>query len=313
MHVIYSGEGAQSVGVYATDIAGQLVAPTSATVRIVDLELPESDPARIVLAASAATVDATATTTTAAAGGLEADPRRIAVTSATGFVVGRKYALSSGGAREVFELDSVEGLVLVSASPLLSRTSFATGAAVTGLLVSGTFPSAVADDPDELDRADAVGGRAAFGVDWSFAGVTGPTVVRTLAVIERRGKLPRATRWEILRIDPQLAQAQHDRGSIEQSIRQADEEIDALLMHHGYAITDDLGLVGQMATRWRTIELIYTSLGAEHETRAERAAEHAKSWARRLTSGRKSTDTIETDRATDQRRGRRARTGIGAI
>lgn len=302
IHTIYAGEGDQAVEVYPVDSLGREARASSVTVRIVDLELHESDAAREILAETAATIDATSTVLTAAAGPREADPRKISVASAAGIVVGRKYALTlDDGRTEVVEVDRVEGLDVYASAPLLAAFP-ATTSTLVGLRCSATFPGAVADDPEQLERP------AIFGVDWVVEGVTGPPVVRTLVRIERRGRLPRATRGDVLQIDPQLQQAQHVRGSIERALRQADEEIDALLLHAGYNLAESThGLVASMAVRWRAVELVYQSLGAEHEGRADRARTEAQLWAAKLTDGSKRDDTVEVSRATDAVRPRRTR------
>lgn len=311
IQTIYAGEGAQDVEVYPVDAQGQLALATGATVRIVDLSLPDTDDDRIILAETAATIDSTSTAITAAAGEREADPRKIVVTSASGITVGRRYALSNSGRMEVIEVDRIEGLNVYSTAPLTSTTSFpATTTDLIGLRVSGEFPAAVANASTQFVDADGDEVYKTFGVDWTFVGVTGPTVVRTLARIERRGKLPRASRWDVLRIDPQIQQAQHSRGTIEAALAQADEEVDALLVLDGWSLADAThGKVASMAVRWRAVELIYQSLGDDHTGRADRAGAQAQRWLDMLRSGTRPADAVEVARSTDAKRGRRTRLG----
>jgi hypothetical protein len=296
---IYAGEGAQAVEVYAVDARGRPARPSSATVRIVDLDLHEGDPGRVILAETAATVDGVSTVLTAGAGPAESDPRRIAVTSAVGVVPGRRYAVSGSGRLEAITVDRVAGLDVYAAAPLYA--GFAVSSTLVGLRVEATFPGGVADDPARLTDA-----RAVFGVDWTFAGVSGPVAVRTLARIERRGTLPRATVEDVLRIDPQVQQVQHARGTLADQLAQADRELDARLLHAGHSLADTShGEIAAIAVAWRALELVYRSLGEEHVRRAEGAAREAKAWTALVLGGRRPDDAVATSRATDRRRGRR--------
>jgi hypothetical protein len=301
MQTIYAGGGAQDVEVYALDALGRVALPSSATAKIVDLCEPDTAPDadRIVEDTAPAVIDATATTTTSAAGPKEADKRRVSVVNSAGFVVGRKYGLQGGGSTEAFDVERVDGLDIYTRDAL--RTRFASGAAVVGLRVSATFPAARADDADELGR------RADFGCDWTFAGVTGPPVVRTLARIERRGRALRATAADLLQIDPQFAEVTHSRTTLESHLRQADLEVDALLLHRGSPLADTLeGTIGKLAVGYTALALAYRVLGDNHVDRALWAEGLARRWVKMLIGGAKPDDAVETTRTTDQsRRGRR--------
>jgi hypothetical protein len=282
MQTIYAGGGAQDVEVYALDALGRVALPSSATAKIVDLCEPDTAPDadRIVEDTAPAVIDATATTTTSAAGPKEADKRRVSVVSSAGFVVGRKYGLQGGGSTEAFDVERVDGL---------------------DIYASATFPAARADDADELGR------RADFGCDWTFAGVTGPPVVRTLARIERRGRALRATAADLLQIDPQFAEVTHSRTTLESHLRQADLEVDALLLHRGTPLADTLeGTIGKLAVGYTALALAYRVLGDNHVDRALWAEGLARRWVKMLIGGAKPDDAVETTRTTDQsRRGRR--------
>lgn len=305
---IYSGAGAQSVEVYALDAQGRLARPSSATVQIVDLSYPDTadDADRIILASTSATVETTSTTSTAAAGPRTADARKIAVASATGFVVGRMYQIASGGKVEAFELARVDGTDLYARD--LLREYFGSGATVQGLRVTGTFPSGTADDEDQLAR-DVL-----FGVDWTFVGVTGPTQVRTLARIERRGKAIRATAADLLLLDSQLASSTHSRVDLESHLRHADRELDALLLRRGDSLPDtSQGEIGRLAVTWRALSLAYRVLGPTHEQRAIWASKEAQRWISMVLDGHQPRDAVETTRTADQARPRRSRLGISVI
>jgi hypothetical protein len=295
MQTIIYGAGAQLVEAYATDALGRRVKPTSATATIVDLEFLESDPDadRIILAVGATTVDTLSTTTSAATGARTADPRKIPMTSGTGFTVGRHYIISAAGVTESFEVDRVNSNDVYARDEL--RGTYATAAVVTGCRVTATFPSDRANLAAELDR------RTIYATDWVFTGPTGPTHVRTLCRIERRGRAPRASVADLTLIDSRFAAASHDSTRLENHLQQADREINARLMHANRQIsnTDD-GEVGKQAVAWRAATLAYIGLGDDFETRAAEAAKQAKEWLGMLLSGHKADDQVETSRPNDR-------------
>ena len=306
VQTIIAGAGAQDVEVYATDALGRVVKPTSATAAIVDLDFAEGDPARIVLASGAATVDALATTTTAETGQRTTDARRLPMTSAAGFVVGRFYVIGSAGKLEAFEVDRISGLNVYARDEL--RATFATGATVTGCRVSVQFPAITANDAAQLEQ------RHLFGADWIFAGVTGPLYRRSLCRIERRAKAPRCTIADVIQIDPRLSSASHDSSRLESHVLQADDEITARLMHRGSQVANtDEGLVGRQAVAYRALELAYRTLGDEFETRADWAMSEAREWLKLMLGGHKPDDVVEVTRTTDSRRGTRRAGSLGVV
>lgn len=307
LQTIIAGGGAQSVEVYAFDALDRIAKPTSATARIVDLDFSEdaADADRILLATSAASIDSISTTTSAAAGPLTADPRKIVIVAGVP-TVGRFYVISGGGTTESFKVGRVDSLNIYARDPL--RTAFATGATVTGALVTATFPSARANLATELDR------RTLYGVDWTFTGTTGRASVRTFCRIERRHRGPRATVNDLTTLDPRLAFAAHDSTKLEAHLQWADREVSALLSHRGTILADsDEGMVGTMATAWRAIELTYRTMGVERLTDAEWAAGEFGDWKKRLLSGHKPDDAVETRRDTDARRVTRSAAAFGLV
>lgn len=294
MQTIYSGGGAQQVEVYAHDDIGRIVRPTSATCKIVDLLVSEDadDSERIVADTTAATVDSVSTTTTAYAGSRGASPLAIALTSVANIVAGRTYVLAAGGATEAVTVDRIDGLTVYARDAL--RREFSTGATFKGARVSAAFPADWADDADQLDR------RAFFGLDWVFVGVEGPTRVRTLATIERRGRAARATVDDVLAIDEQIAEATHTRSSLERKVQQADRELTAHLLHRNSTPSDMIdGELGRLAVAYRALELAYRVL-TDGTERANWAATEAVKWRKMLLGGNKASDAVETSRATDK-------------
>jgi hypothetical protein len=301
---IIAGAGAQTVEVYATDALGRRVKPTGATCRIVCLAEPESadDADRIVLATSAATVDSLSTTTTAICG-LRSSNERLVPIAAGVPVVGRQYVITGGGVTEAFEVEHVDGLNIYARDDL--RTRFASGATVTGMRVTASFPADWANDADELER------RALFGVDWTFTGVTGPLSVRTFARIERRHRAPRATALDLMRLDPRLGDASRERSTLESHLQQADDEVSAHLAFTGRVLSDTAdGAVGRMAVGYTALALAYRTLGEAYIGRAEWAELSAQRWLKMLLGGQKADDRHETTRATDRAPVRRPPLGV---
>jgi hypothetical protein len=308
VETIYTGGGDQDVEVYAQDHQGRIVAPSSAMAKIVDLLVSEDAPdsERIVADTTAAVIDSVSTTTTAYAGIRAADLTLIPVVSAAGIVAGRTYVLASGASSQAVLVDRVDGTDVYSRDPL--RAAFSAGATLVGARVSSTFPASRADDPAQLDR------RAIFGVDWAFAGVLGPTRVRTLATIERRRRLARATVEDVLAIDEQVGRATHTRTALEAKIAQADREITAYQLHRGSVPAEQVdGELGRLAVAYRALELSYRVLGTEHVDRANWARDEARRWRKMLLDGHQASDAIETQRSVDRRRPTRRPLGVSVI
>lgn len=304
IQTVIAGSGAQEVWAYATNALGQITVPATATAQIVDLTLAEGATGRVVLASGAAEIDDASTTTTAAAGPRELEPSRIAVTDSSGFVVGRRYLLRYAGLDEAFEVARVTTGFLYTRDTL--RAGFPSGSSVIGCRVSVEFPAATANDAAELAR------RALFGIDWTFTGITGPSPIRTLARIERRGRPPRALVEDLLLLDPNLAAATQGRIVLESHLAQADRELDALLLCRGDVLPDSTqGELGKIAVCWRALALTYLVLGQQYEDRSVRAQREADRWTKMVIEGHRRDDAIELERSTDRQRPRRTRIGIG--
>jgi hypothetical protein len=197
---ILYGQGAQTIRWVPVDELGHPRALSSATYAIVDLREGESTSSRSVVASTAATAPTVSTTTTAAAGPSTANPRAVALTSATGVRVGGVYLLrDTTGAVE----ESCTVLRLVSAAVELTRPltrAFATGAAFVGLELSGTFPADVANDEARLD-----GGGGPFQVTWSYTIGSVLYVAPRELWITRYGVAPWVRPDQVFRFFPGLA------------------------------------------------------------------------------------------------------------
>ncbi|TXH41028.1 MAG: hypothetical protein E6Q97_38490 [Desulfurellales bacterium] len=111
-----------------------------------------------------ATIDATTTTTTAAAGYNTANPRALALTSATGFVVGRKYLLSGSGQREW-----VEPIELVGNAMTVRHAI--SGNYASGAMLESTYITAAVDDiwaASTASLSDALNPWADYRVRWQY-------------------------------------------------------------------------------------------------------------------------------------------------
>lgn len=296
--VVIAGGGEQLLVTYASGPDGQPIHVAAATVRIVDLELHEDDSAREVLASAAAELDDAAADTTAKAGPRTTDVRRIVVeTVPPGLVLGRRYLISAAGKREAFVLEAVDD----DASTLWARdglrNEYAIGASVVGLALGVSFPAEVANDPDELDC------RRMFGLDWTALDAT-PSHWRTIARIERRGRAPRASVDDLLRIDGQLAAITSRRTTLHQALAQAELELDAALQIRGIdPLHFDGGLAAQLAVSYRAAEVGYRTIGGpDNLVRAEESRRQADRWTEALRLGRPPQDTTETYPTNDRRR-----------
>lgn len=148
LEVLYN-RGAQTLRWAPVDALGHVRA-ASGTYSIVDLREPEDGSRRVVQASTAATVAATSTTTTAEAGPGSAEPRRLSLTSSTGFRRGSTYLLTSG-ARSVGVTVEQVGTGEVWLTTEL-RETFAVGATLAAVELEATFPADVANDELRLQR-----------------------------------------------------------------------------------------------------------------------------------------------------------------
>ncbi len=155
----------------AFGVTGQLVyldapegRPSSVTATV--YESGDGDDQDAETAIGAASVESGPnTTTTAAAGASQADPRAIAVTSATGIVVGREYQIrDASGLRERLVVESLSGTSVKARHRL--HNDYASGAAFESTRVQATIDATwVADETNlEDDRAEL----PAYRIRWAY-------------------------------------------------------------------------------------------------------------------------------------------------
>lgn len=145
-HEVVAGGGAQTLRFTPRDRDGKVVAVASATYAVEDLRLSTEDAGRFVVAAgTAASVDSVSTTTSALAGRGASDPRYVAVADETGIVAGRTYLLTaSDGRREIVVVAEVGSGFFRAVDEIAG--SFAASSTLSGVDLTGTFPSSEADD-----------------------------------------------------------------------------------------------------------------------------------------------------------------------
>lgn len=116
----------------------------------------------------AGTVVATSTTTSAAAGASQANPRLLALTSSTGFVVDRRVFITNDGLGEVVEIARIDGNNVYARHPLLN--DYASGATVkANLRATIAVDNTWAADSSNLSSNDNPNARYRFRAAVTYA------------------------------------------------------------------------------------------------------------------------------------------------
>lgn len=136
--------------------------PSSVTFAVFDDDAADTDAPEF---SGTATLDTTTTTTTATVGVTSADPLAIPVASTAGFIVGRKYLLTStGNLGEFFELVAVSGSTLRARHPIYQ--THASGATVASTYAFAAAPSLFTGDETKL--GDLATAYPDYRVKWTF-------------------------------------------------------------------------------------------------------------------------------------------------
>jgi hypothetical protein len=144
LHEVYFGGGDQPL------VHLPLARASAATYLVEDLTESNDNPARELVASTAATVDSYANAITVAAGPGAADPRLLTFAAGTAPTLGRRYLLEHvDGRGELVRCVGGTTTTMRLAVPL--QGSFPIGATIRGIEVSGTFPSAAAADEDRFE------------------------------------------------------------------------------------------------------------------------------------------------------------------
>lgn len=221
-HTVIYNQGAQALKTIPFK-DGRPVVVASATYKIVDLRKADEDSDRDVVASTAAIVDSYSGTTQATAGPGASDMRRIDVDDVTGLAVGERLLLTGGGAQELVEvraLNASSNYVYTTAD--ISET-YASGATLSGIEVSGTFPSAEAADEEALEE-----GGGPYAIEWTFTGA--PSPVRELVWLRRHARTPTITVDDLDTLDPQLVRTTSNLFEVDKIIEQAERDFNAELL-----------------------------------------------------------------------------------
>lgn len=202
IHRLIYGGGAQTILHTPRTSTGLAVVVGSATYSIVDLRRSRDAADRVIQASTAATLDTVNTTISAAAGPQTADPRKLTVASATGITAGRRYLLTHAttGLSQPVRVQAVTGSVLLLAEPVAA--SYASSATFKGLEISGTFPSATADDAVLFDN-----GGGPYLVAWTYTAGGSSLTYEEVLFVERAASLCPATEADVRERFPEIGPA----------------------------------------------------------------------------------------------------------
>lgn len=295
-HQVITGAGAQAIRTVPVNAHGRPTVVTACTYRIVDLRKGEGDPEREVVAAgTAATIDATSSSTTATCGKGTVNARKIPVQSTVGFIAGRRYLITlADGTRELVVCETIGAGGYIIPRDELSR-AYASGATLRGVEVSGTFPSLVADNEENIE--DGQGGP--YAVDWTWD--LDPSPRREIVWIIRQPDSLFCTEEDVLSIDPSLAATTGQRIQIPTAIRQAAMEVRVQLQLHqidpdNFHAGDALKLAVLYRTCWHLTRLL---TGEQNQARAEVYQTEAQKYLDNLTIGQPPAKTVKTSPSTD--------------
>lgn len=152
-----------------------------ASVTSVTIHATDADDSTIAATCTGATIDSVSTTTTAAAGDETGEPSTIALTSATGVVVGRTYLLQdASGLNEWVVVAAVSSNTVTAKHNL--RNEYATGATFKSTRIYATVPDAWAAATNNLTSPEK---RTGYRVRWVYVGSDGKThtVQTTVALV----------------------------------------------------------------------------------------------------------------------------------
>jgi hypothetical protein len=228
-HLVKFGQGAHTLYHVPMDEFGKPQRIASATYSIVDLREPDSSSARVVVASTAATLDAASTTLDETAGptASHGDPNRLPVAAVTGFVSGRTYLLekADGSAREtviVSGVDAANGR-LYSLFPI--QHDYASSDLIRGVEFSGTFPSDDASDEESLQD-----GGGPYQVQWVYTMNGQVWCVPESIWLSRYDFAPLCTDVDVLMECPMLAERGRGRFTVRMALGAAMDQLVAELM-----------------------------------------------------------------------------------
>lgn len=201
IRVVY-GEGAHTAYFVPRDDQYRVIVPTAATYEILDLRRGESDDARVIVAAAAATVDSVSTTLDASAGPGNGADYRIPLTATTNIAVGHTYRITQAGDGEAVVVGAIESAASVTALGPLQR-DYTSGATFQGCELSCSIPIGLTDDEDEIEST----GAGPFVVIWRYTHAGRDYVMPTQFFLGRYSIVPPITEADVAARNPPLAMA----------------------------------------------------------------------------------------------------------
>lgn len=220
MGQILYNEGAQTVRHIPVDAHGRVTRVASAEYSIIDLRESDTSDNRTIQASTAATVDSVTETLTAAAGPGTADPRLLSV-PASGVTEGRTYILEEDGQREAFVVHRKDTSNARIWTKTDLRLDWTTSAQIRGVEISGTFPSAEANDEDEVED-----GGGPYLVIWDYQINGKAYLVADEVWLSRYSIPPFCTEAYVLEAFPALARSMRGDGpSVTQAIKVAHDDL----------------------------------------------------------------------------------------
>ena len=287
--------GDQEIRSVLTRGDGTVIDRTDLEYRIVDLRRSEDDAERVLVAFTAATLDATTTTTTSVAG-TGAEPGALEVTSVAGFEPRRRYLVSGAGRSEIVQIDGVDaGAGRLQLVGELGAT-YPVGSTVSGLEVAGMFPAAAADDEQDFESGSA----GPFAIDWKPA--DGKHWREHIYLI-RHGSMAYVDEAWLRLADPEVVSKVGRSDGLVQAIDYATQYYEATLNARcidprtiGAASSATMA-VGHLAL-WRLWRTVNTEHGREMR---EQYHDEARRWMKQIFVGVSPVDATEEKPASDTR------------
>jgi hypothetical protein len=200
LRVVY-GEGAHTAYFVPRDDQYRVIVPSAATYEILDLRRGESDSARVVVAAAAATIDSVSTTLDASAGPGNGSDYLVPLTATTNVVVGHTYRIQQNGDGEAVTVAAItSGASVTTLGPL--QRDYTSGASFLGCELSCSIPTTITDDEDEIESA----GAGPFVVIWRYTHNGRDYVLPAQFFLSRYILVPPVTEAQIAAANPPLAQ-----------------------------------------------------------------------------------------------------------
>lgn len=294
--IIYQ-QGAQTIRHAPVDRMGVPRVVSSATYTILDLRDAEGGTDHEVVASTPAVIPSGSFSLTAAAGPNAADPRRLAVASVAGIETDRVYLLqdASSGRQESVRIAGVDaGALELTLTNGLVR-DYASGSTGTAIELEGTFPAAVANDEQRLDR-----GGGPFQVTWVYS-IDGELYVSPREIwLTRYGIQPWVTFDRVARHLPGLAQQVGDVVTPEAAIAGATDDLAEHLQASGTWERDPAYFRGNMSAELcvRKWAIKYLLLGTRNEPAIDLARDYdvaGRRHADNLTQGRPTNRSVAID------------------